>query len=195
MKKVSAIILSAGMGVRARALKPLLLWKEEETFLAKVYRSLSETQVLGEILAVTGFEHKRVEAEAKRLGLATVFNGDYEKGMHSSIRRGILSLKKSWDGVLIAHVDQPQMETEDFLGLVRAFASPEVTLARPAYRGRLGNPAIIGKEHLSEILSEPDRDFGCSYLFKRYPSHTLALEMPSARCLMDFDTPVDLISK
>lgn len=196
MKKgVSAIILSAGMGTRAKALKPLLLWKEKETFLAKVYRSLLEAKAFQEIIAVTGFEKAKVEKEATKLGLTTTFNSNFQAGMHSSIRQGINSLKKSWEGVLICHVDQPQIEAEEYLGLFRVFQGPGITLARPAYKGRLGNPAIIGVEHLSEVLAEPDSDFGCAYLFKRHPAQSMALEMPSPRCLMDFDTPIDLITK
>ena len=195
-KKVSAIILAAGLGPQAKALKPLLLWKETETFLGKVYRSLLDTKAFQEIIVVTGCEPIEVEREAKRLGLKSIFNSDFEVGgMHSAIRIGLKSLKGPWDGVLVCHVDQPQIESDEYLGLVRAFSSSEVTLALPSYRGRLGHPALIGKEHFAEIQAQSDGDWEGSSLFKRYPSKTLALEMPTARCLMAFDTPIDVISK
>ncbi|HUK56962.1 MAG TPA: nucleotidyltransferase family protein [Nitrospiria bacterium] len=186
MKPVSAILLAAGKGSRAGGFKPLLPWNGE-SFLSKVFRSMKEAGLFGEIVVVTGFRSDRIEAELRAIGADAAFNPEFEKGMHRSIRRGLRALRPGWSGALIAHVDQPQLEPSDYAKIVRAFQNSARSLARPCFEGRPGTPAILGFEHLEEIEAEPDADRGCAYLFERHPRDVLSVEMDNPNCTKDFD--------
>jgi molybdenum cofactor cytidylyltransferase len=186
LRPVSAILLAAGKGTRAGGLKPLLLWNGE-SFLSKVFRSIKEANLFGEILVVTGFQSDRLQPELRTLGARAVFNPDFEKGMHRSIKVGLQTLRPGWSGALIALIDQPQLEAGDYAKIVRAFQNSTKSLVRPQFKGRPGTPAILGFVHLKEIENEPDSDHGCGYLFKRHPEEVLWVEMDDSKCTVDFD--------
>jgi len=186
MRPVSAILLAAGKGTRAGRFKPLLSWNGE-SFLSKVSRSMKEANLFREILVVTGFLSDRLQSELRTLGAHAVFNPEFEKGMHRSIRLGLRTLRSGWSGALIGHVDQPQLEPDDYAKIVRAFQNSTKSLVRPRFKGRPGTPAILGFEHLKEIENEPDSDYGCGYLFKRHPEEVLWVEMDDPKCTVDFD--------
>jgi molybdenum cofactor cytidylyltransferase len=187
MRPVSALLLAAGKGSRAGKFKPLLRWNGE-SFLSKVYRSMKEADVLREIVVVRGFQSNRLEAELQAIGAYSVINPEFEMGMHRSIKIGLRALRPGWSGALIAHVDQPQLEPDDYAKIVRAFENSAQSLVRPCFKGRPGTPSILGFEHLDEIQAEPDADHGCGYLFLRHPETVLFVEMDDSKCTMDFDT-------
>jgi CTP:molybdopterin cytidylyltransferase MocA len=187
MRPVSALLLAAGKGSRAGKFKPLLQWKGE-SFLSKVFRSMKEADVFREILVVTGFQSDRLQAELRMIGTASVNNPEFEMGMHRSIKIGLGALRPGWSGALIAHVDQPQLEPDDYAKIVRAFENSTRSLVRPCFKGRPGTPAILGFEHLEEVQAEADADHGCGYLFLRHPDAVLFVEMDDSKCTVDFDT-------
>jgi len=186
MKSVSAILLAAGKSSRAGRFKPLLPWNGER-FISKVFRSMKEANVFREILVVTGFLSDLLLPELRTIGADAVFNPEFEKGMHRSIRLGLRSLRPGWSGALIAHVDQPQLESSDYARIVRAFQHSTKSLVRPCFKGRPGTPAILGFNYLEEIEAEPDADHGCAYLFERHPHDVLSVEMDNPGCTKDFD--------
>ena len=187
MRPVSALLLASGKGSRAGKFKPHLQWNGE-SFLSKVFRSMKEADVLWEIVVVTGFRSDHLQAELRTIGAASVFNPEFELGMHRSIKMGLRALQPGWSGALIAHVDQPQLGPDDYTKIVRAFENSTQSLVRPCFKGSPGTPAILGFEHLEEILAEPDADHGCGYLFLRHPETVLFVEMDDSKCTMDFDT-------
>ena len=185
-KIVSALLLAAGKSTRAGFPKPLLHWKGE-SFVSKVFRSMKASASFRDILVVTGFENARTESELKAIGADFVYNPAFDTGMHSSIRLGLSVLAPGWQGALISHVDQPQLEPADYKTIVRAFQVTAKTLVRPVFKGQAGTPAILGIEHLPEINAEPDFDGGCAYLFTRHPGDVFHVEMENSRCLEDID--------
>ncbi len=187
----AAVILAAGKSSRAAQFKPLRKWGSE-TFLEKVYRSLSQAGAFGEIIIVTGHQANSLDEPIRALGARSVFNKRFNTGMQSSIQKGLSSLESAWDAALIALVDQPQLETEDYRAIIQRFVEANGGLARPAFEGRTGNPAVISRKYLPEILAEPESDRGCAYLFSRYPDDARIVEMPNDRCLFDFDSDEDL---
>lgn len=187
MRPVSAILLAAGKGSRTGTFKPFLQWSGE-TFVSKVFRSLREAGVFQEIIVATGFQSSRLTVELESIQAISAYNPEFDKGIHSSIRAGLRALTPGWRGALIAHVDQPQLGPHDYTKIVRSFQNSTKALARPCFRGKPGNPAILGFEHLKEIEAEPEADHGCAYLFKRHPEDVLLVEMDDPKCTEDFDT-------
>jgi molybdenum cofactor cytidylyltransferase len=193
MKRVAALLLSAGKGERALGLKPFLQWNGE-SFVRKVFRSLEGSQAFHEIVVVTGHEPEKVELELEGFDATFAYNPGFGSGMLSSIKAGLTALSPGWDGAMVALVDQPHLDADDYKRLARAFANSQKLLLRPKYDGKFGNPAVIGAEFLDEILAEPDCDRGCSFLFSRHPDKVMTVEMNSDKCLVDFDSREQLDS-
>jgi molybdenum cofactor cytidylyltransferase len=189
VKKVSAILLSAGLGSRTGTFKPLMPWKNE-SFILKTWRSLREAQVFKDIVVVSGHQ-------ANLIGLQLPFaqvvrNDDYATGMMSSIQCGLKAVMDSVDAVLFAHVDQPHLEGEDYHKLYYAFQNCNRNLFRPVFQNEPGNPAIIGKKYFAEIMQQPPQDSGCSFLFKKYSIDVFPFDAKDGRFNIDFDTPESL---
>lgn len=183
--RVAALILSAGKSTRALGFKPLFKW-QDETYISKIHNTLTTSGSFYEILVVTGHNSDILQRYLKMHQIKWIFNPTYTHGMHSSIKTGLKALKSDWTSVLIVHVDQPHLEKEDYQVIVKSGLSSGKPLARPSFQGKHGNPSLIGNKFFEEILSEPDRDFGCSYLFDRHPHDVHFIEMKSDRTLYDY---------
>jgi CTP:molybdopterin cytidylyltransferase MocA len=152
-----------------------------------VHGALAGSGVFCEIVVVTGFSAELLKPELKRLKARSVYNPDFALGMHRSIRTGLSGLAPDWDAALIAMVDQPQLGAGDYRLIAEAYQNSSASLVRPWFRGEPGNPCILGRKHLPEILAEPDSDRGCAYLFKRHPDDVLNVEVGTDRYQIDFD--------
>jgi molybdenum cofactor cytidylyltransferase len=188
VKKIAALILAAGLGSRAKKFKPLAQWRES-SYIATVYQALAQTRKLSEILVVSGYQNDLLEKPLKELGARSVYNPDYAMGMQSSIQMGLRSLTPGWESVMVALVDQPQLQTRHYVKLIDESECSDRDLFRPTYQGKSGNPSILGIQYLDEILREPISDRGCAYLFQRYPQNSLGIEMDDDLCLQDYDFP------
>ncbi len=168
----------------------LLLKIGEQTLLRKVAEEI-ECARFFEVLAVTGHEHLKVEKELRGLPLKVVYNDQYEKGIHSSIREGILHLSPETDFFAVCLADQPLLTYKHYNRLIEAaqIAGPGIKLIHPSFKGKRGNPVLVSMSLIVEILGHSDSDKGCSYLFERYPNQVMAVEMDDEAVLLDVDTP------
>ncbi|MGZ3661674.1 MAG: nucleotidyltransferase family protein, partial [Bdellovibrionota bacterium] len=116
-------------------------------------------------------------------------------GMHRSLKLGLSALDPSIEAVMVCLGDQPFLRTDDYSLALQAYyssLSEGLDLLYPAGReGQRGNPAILHRRYFGEILSEPDSDRGCRYLFERYPDRVRAWQPPSPVFFQDLDTPED----
>lgn len=142
-----------------------------------------------EVIAVTGYEEELIKAELKGLPMELVHNKNFENGMHSSIRVGLKHLSPEADYFAVCLADQPMLTHTDYNFLIDTVAkNPDFTLFRPVFDGKFGNPAIISKKYISEILNQEDSDKGCAYLFERHPEALMKVSMTSHSTLIDVDT-------
>ena len=199
MNRIEILILAAGTGTRMGAVKPLLMYKGH-TLLSHVARCLrtarSQSDLEGEIRVVTGYSSEAVSREARRLGLGAIYNPDFGLGLMSSVQAGLREIQPlECSGVLVALADQPLVKPESVTELIQAFVaarSKGLTLARPSYEGKPGNPCLIGREHFEEILEQRPQDRGANFLFLAHPSCVLMHPVDDPGIHMDFDSPSDL---
>lgn len=159
-----------------------------ESILKRTAREISRGQFF-EVIAVTGHSAGLIKEELKGMPIDVVFNENYESGMHSSIKEGIKHLNSEADYFAVCLGDQPMLTHEDYNLLIDTVNNnSEMRLFRPNFNGHFGNPAIISKNYISEILAHEDTDKGCSYLFEKYPEATRVVEMPTQSTLFDVDT-------
>ncbi|MEA9357656.1 nucleotidyltransferase family protein [Bacteriovorax sp. PP10] len=188
--KIACLLLCAGKSSRMSPDHKLLLKIDNEhSILQRTAMEITRSQFY-EIIAVTGFEEELVKAELKGLALEIYHNKNYENGLHSSIKEGLKHLGPQADYFTICLADQPMLSHKDYNLLIDTVnANPDFTLFRPVFNGRPGNPVVISKKYIPEILAHEDVDQGCFYLFEKYPEATIEVPMKNHSTLIDIDTP------
>jgi molybdenum cofactor cytidylyltransferase len=151
-KKISGILLSAGKSERMGEMKALLPLKDKVVIEKLILEYLSAS--LDELIVVLGFNAKKLQPLIEGLfdsqQLRIVINEDYDKGMFSSVVKGVEATK--YDDVLLGLVDQPLINKEIINTLVNAYDSNHIVI--PSYKGIGGHPVIFPKFVKETILSK-----------------------------------------
>ena len=185
---ISAIVLAAGESKRMGRPKQLLEWRGRP-LLQHALESLINSAV-DEIILVLGHEADRIREALPALPIKIVINPDYQQGMASSLRRGLLATDRSSEAFLVLLADQPGIGPEIVNTIIRSFrqADPKRGLVRPVYRGRRGHPVLIGAQYRKEALRLTG-DVGARQILMNHPEDILEVEMESDVILRDIDTP------
>ena len=183
------MLLGAGLGSRMKSSFKLLRPLHHRSVISQVAKNISDAN-FQEVILITGFKSSEVEKDLQDFNFKKIHNPFYEKGMHSSIRAGLMNISDENSFFAVCLGDQPFLKTEDYNQLIHAVQmNPEAKLIYPEFEGKRGQPVFISLSLKAEILAHPDDDKGCSYLFKKYPS--LGIPMNTDACLMDLDTDED----
>ena len=187
--KIAAIRMCAGSSSRMGKENKLLLKLNNVSAVRNTAREIS-LAAFSEVINVTGFENNLLEEELEDFNFNTVRNCDFDKGFHSSIKVGVQRLSNDTEFFAICLGDQPALQSHDYnflLDTVETFKDKK--LFQPMFKGMKGNPAIISTAFVKEILEHADDDRGCYYLFEKYPTDVMKVEMPNDSALLDIDTP------
>ena len=93
-------------------------------------------------------------------------NDDFDLGMGSSLRRGLLGLAARPDGddgdaAVVMLVDLPDVGVAVVRRIVATVTGPvRLALVRAAYGGRPGHPVLLGREHWPGVLAAATGDQG-----------------------------------
>ena len=166
----------------------LLMKIDDNSILKRTALEITRSQFY-EVIAVTGHESELVKSELKGLAVEVFHNKNYESGMHSSIKEGLTHLSPDADYFAVCLADQPTLSHLDYNHLIDTVnANTDYKLFRPVFNGQFGNPSIISKNYISEILNHEDSDKGCAYLFENHPESVMKVQMPNQSTLIDVDT-------
>lgn len=184
--RVTAVVLAAGSGSRMGEAKQLMRWGDR-TILGQTLDNLSRSPVF-ECLVVTGHRRQEVAAIAVDYGSQVVHNPDYETGeMLSSLQAAVRVLPASREAVLVVLADQPMVGPEVIVPLLEAFWRKEGDLIAPVYRGKRGNPVLIGRDYFRDLLSLPAGG-APRLLLQRYAGRLHLVEVGTDAVLRDIDT-------
>lgn len=186
--KVACLLLCAGKSSRTSPDHKLLMKIDDQSILKRTATEIARSQFF-EVIAITGHEAELVKAELHGLALEVFQNKNFESGMHSSIKEGLKHLSPEADYFAVCLADQPMLTHADYNFLIDTVnENPDFKLFRPVFNGQFGNPAVISKKYITEILAHEDSDKGCSYLFEQHPEVTMKVNMPNRSTLVDVDT-------
>lgn len=185
---IACIILAAGQSRRMGKVnkllaaidgKPMVRWAAE----AALASSASPVYV------VLGHEAGAVRAALEDLDVTFIDNPDYAQGIAGSVKRGIAALPASIDGALVSLGDMPRITSGLIDRLIAAYNPVEGrALCIPIWRGKRGNPVLIGKRFFAEMQAITG-DVGARPLISQYPELTCEVEMEDDAALVDIDTP------
>ncbi len=186
--RITPIVLAAGDSSRMgfpKALLPL----GNATFLSQILMNLQPLGLESPIVILG----KHASLIKQRLGLQNahvIVNPRPEGGQISSVRLAVASLGLYAEGCLIWPVDHPLIPTSLVRQLVDLFRETEASIVLPACKGRLGHPAIFGRQLFSEILHSPLEE-GLKTIVRQRGESLVTLPTGEPSTIEDIDTPED----
>jgi molybdenum cofactor cytidylyltransferase len=188
---ISAVLLAAGNARRFGGPQKLLaLVPASDGAVPLVRHSASGLLEAGlrNIVVVTGRDADQVRGALHGMDLQLVFNPDYSSGLSTSLKMGIAEAMRLWPKLtklLVALGDQPLTGT----GIIERLVSSDRTaddpishsIVAPRYRGELGNPVLLARELVPDLLLELTGDRGARNLIERNPTRVR---------YVDFDRPM-----
>jgi len=182
---ISAILLGAGQSKRMGVDKLSLPWGRG-TILGHCFNMLLGSDVQ-ELVVVLGVQNEGLKNLFQGRTVKVVVNPYSNKGMSTSIRRGIEALRPKSDGILIALGDQPFLKTRTINVLIHAFEQGRGRIVVPSFRGRRGHPAIFDRKYKRELLNL-EGDVGGRSVMERHPKDVRVVPVKSIGVVTDVDT-------
>lgn len=187
---VGAVILAAGASSRMGGPKQLLA-VDGEPLLARTVRAVAASGV-HPVAVVLGANAGSLRSQVDLSATTVVINSDWQSGMASSIAAGVsalVSLEPNLAAVLVTPCDLPGISGLA-IGRIVGALSQSHRIAAARYHGRLGAPAVFGREHFPALLALRG-DSGARSLLNAIPSEVSAVDAPELGA--DLDTPDDLL--
>jgi molybdenum cofactor cytidylyltransferase len=193
---LEAVVLAAGSGSRFGGGK-LLAAYGEGVLLEAALRAAFAAPARA-VTVVTGAEADRVEAAARRFAarqgaadrLRIVHAPHHAEGMGASLRTGVASLPSDASGVFVFLGDMPRVPAGVLAPLAEAVAAGAAAAA-PMFRGRRGNPVLIGATLFPDVLALQG-DAGARAILQGLGERLALIEAPDDGVLFDVDQPSDL---
>lgn len=184
--RVAAVVLAAGRGRRFGKQSKLLAPFRGRPLVRAAVDSALASQA-SPVLVVGGHRGDAVEAALAGLPVQVVANPDYDLGMSSSLRVGLLALPEGIDGALVLLGDMPRVTAAHLDRLVAAFtAAGGESVCVPTHGGRRGNPVLWPARYFPRLVAiEGDR--GGRALLTELGEAVVEVEMADDGVLIDVD--------
>lgn len=117
-----------------------------------------------EVRVVLGADADRAAALVP--GVPVVLAESWPAGMGESLRAGLAAVAATGaDAAVVTLVDLPDVGPEVVRRVLARTRPGPGTLARAAYSGRPGHPAVLGREHLAAVLASAAGERGARDYF------------------------------
>ncbi|MFI4965829.1 MAG: NTP transferase domain-containing protein [Caulobacterales bacterium] len=185
-----AVVLAAGSGTRFGGGKLLAAWGAGvllEGALAAAFAAPARS-----VTVVIGADAEAVAAAARAFDPRTlvVHAPDYAEGMAASLRAGIASLPPDAEGAFVFLGDMPRVPAAVLQSLAQAVAAG-AQAAAPVFKGRRGNPVLIGRAIFPQLLALTG-DAGARGVLQGLGDRLALIESPDDGVLFDVDQVGDL---
>ena len=192
--RIAVILLAAGGSTRLGSAKQALVY-EGKSLLRRAAETALAVAEGGPVAVVLGARVEVLRAEVDGLGIRTVENTAWERGIGGSVRRGMMAVDEwmkreqnaTLDGVLLTLCDQPFVGAEALGKLAAAFAAAERedAISAAAYLDTVGVPVLFGRAYFEALRTLPE-DAGAKGLLRRYAEQVISVPTPEAA--VDIDT-------
>jgi molybdenum cofactor cytidylyltransferase len=188
---ISAIVLAAGLSTRMGSENKLLLPLNGITIIETTLQHLLDAGI-EEIIVVTGHEAAEVTAAIQHLPVAIIHNSMYERGMTTSIQKGVEAA--TGDGYMICLADMFTILSSEYTSLATGFKKhllfDQDCICIPRYKNEKGNPVIFAASYKTDILLHREME-GCKAIVQSNKKHIRWIDMDTAHILEDLDYPDD----
>lgn len=186
---IAIIIPAAGVSERMGSPKQLLPWGKTNLLGHAITEALrSEVK---EVIVILGAHETIIKKEIVHYPVTILTNENWKNGMGSSIARGarhLLEEDTDIDGILVMLADQPLINHQYLIALIRKFQHKTRPIAATSYGKKIGVPAIFGTDYF-EALADLNDDYGAKYLMEQHEKDVITLS--PGKILVDIDTKAD----
>jgi molybdenum cofactor cytidylyltransferase len=204
--RFGVVLLAAGASTRMGQPKQLIEVGGKALVVRAVEAALASAA--WPVVVVLGANAEIIRPQLARLPVLIAENPAWTEGMASSLRAGVGTLQtfsRGLDGALVAVADQPAFSADVIARLVavrqgsrQAARTATVRLGSPQagrgivaarYAGRLGVPALFGREHFTALTALTGEE-GARHFLAAHAAEAAAVDLPELA--VDLDTPEDV---
>lgn len=172
---IRGIILAAGKASRMGYNK-LMLKIDDTAILEKVIEN-SKSSKLNEVILITG----KYDIDTD---IIKIHNDKYEKGMSTSIKKGLEGFKG--EAVMILLGDMPFVSIDIINKLYDSFVKCNKNIVVPIFKDKRGNPVVIGEKYFDDLLNNTG-DKGAREIIKNNFEDVEFVEIQNNSILLDID--------
>ncbi len=185
---VAGVVLAAGLSSRMGSNKMLI----ELGGQTLVRRAVSTAVAAGldPVVVVVGHDSERVRHELSGLRCTAVFNPEYVRGIHASLRAGLAALPADAGAAVVLLGDMPLVEAAMLRALVEAFRKGSAPLAISTYGEVIAPPILYSRALFPELRAIDDEGCG-KRVVKQHRAEAIELRWPE-ETLTDLDSPADV---
>jgi molybdenum cofactor cytidylyltransferase len=144
------VILAAGSSSRLGAPKQLLVFNGQSFIVNTI--NIARAAMCYPIVVVVGSNYEKILPFIKELPIDIVYNNDWEKGMGTSIAKGISSINdREIDATLVMVCDQPFVTVEHINQLIDAYSHADVGIVATSYNNTIGVPVLFAKPYFASL--------------------------------------------
>lgn len=180
MRRIGALILAAGGSIRFGEPKQFLDFRGE-TLIRRVVNAAKKAGC-EPIVVVAGETVGRIRNECG--GCEVLHNGEWQRGIGTSIRCGVARLRENVDAVVILACDQPFVSAQTISDLI----SRDTPLVASSYANTVGVPALFDSRYFDALAALPD-GAGAKSVLERYRAELATIDFAAGE--IDIDTPAD----
>lgn len=184
MTNIAGLVVAAGYSSRMGAFKPLLPLGEA-TVIENTVNSLYRAGI-AQIKVVVGHRAAELIPLLERLKVEIIINEAYDRGMYSSIQKGVAAFNPGVEAFFMLPADIPLVRAKTIHDLVAAYRSHQAKVIYPVYQDRRGHPPLISASLKAHILSGNQRS-GMMSLLGEYERDALEVEVIDEAIHLDMD--------
>lgn len=189
MNDIGIILLAAGSSARMGRSKQLLTMGSEP-LLTRSTKVILEAGFKN-VIVVLGSNQKEHEEIIHDLPVVIVYNHDWQKGIGSSIKVGLIHLTRrvpETAAAMITVCDQPLLGAAHLKNIASQYQDKSSRIVCSFYSGVGGVPALFDKSLFPDLLSLKDEQ-GAKKIIRQFPDITAKVDFPGGE--IDLDTMDD----
>lgn len=187
-QNIAVLIIAAGYSSRMGDFKPLLPLGKTSALerLIETYQAHG----IGHIYVVVGHRKDELIDVLKDYKVHIVYNEDYDKGMFSSIQKGLCAMDETINAFYMNPVDIPLIKVQSLEYLYEAYEREKKGVIYPTFLGRKGHPPLIDMKYKERILVS-NGEGGLKKVLEAFRDDALHVKVYDQAVLMDMDTKED----
>lgn len=187
---VIGILLAAGQSTRMGEAKQLLDINGEPLVVYTAKKILAIAEKIN-LITVLGAHAKRIQSTLVNINTDIVINGNYQKGMGTSLVSALQYIEKQGlnpSAILLSVCDQPYLTTNLLQNILKRHAAFPSKIIVSRYHNNFGVPALLPKRFFASLL-ELKADKGAKKIMHQHQSDLVFVDFPKGN--IDLDTPSD----
>lgn len=187
--KIAALVFAAGYSSRMGDFKPLLPLGRSTVVGEAVERF--RRAGIADVRVILGHRAGEMGPVIDALGARKIVNGDFQRGMFSSVLAGVRSLEPEIEAFFVLPVDTPLIKPATIAALAEAWRESRAAIVYPRFEGLRGHPPIISQKLCTHLPEECPG--GLAAFLTGFEDRALDLDVIDQSIVMNCNTKQDYL--